>query len=246
MYDFKKRNYKSLNHNKPLLVYTNHEPEKFKKIKQDSWQKHSDLDSYYHLLHFTIDSMYIFSITTLACTKLIHHFVLVCTDRKKYIISRPALVAILMVPTAISFYLLLSPSKACLFASTAIIGICTGAMTSIAVSMTSDLFGPENFSVNHNIVIANIPIGSLLFGYIAALVYDEGVGREGVCIGVHCFRTTFFLWGSICSFGTILSLILYVRITRGYVSKNWFIWHESIYSLYKIKEFLTGLRHLSI
>lgn len=36
MYDFKKRNYKSLNHNKPLLVYTNHEPEKFKKIKQDS------------------------------------------------------------------------------------------------------------------------------------------------------------------------------------------------------------------
>ena len=66
-----------------------------------------------------------------------------------------------------------------MFISTATIGACTGAITSIAVSMTSDLLGPENFSVNHNLVIANIPVGSLLFGYIAAQIYDEGGGGKG-------------------------------------------------------------------
>ena len=132
-------------------------------------------------------------------------------SRNKYIVSRPAIVAILMVPTATSFFLLLSPFKVCLFISTAIIGACTGAITSIAVSMTSDLFGPENFSVNHNLVIANIPVGSLLFGYIAAQIYDEGGGQRGVCIGVGCYRTTFIIWGSVCSFGTFLSFILYLR-----------------------------------
>ncbi|XP_020252349.1 protein NUCLEAR FUSION DEFECTIVE 4-like [Asparagus officinalis] len=138
------------------------------------------------------------------------------TSRRKYIISRPGLVAILMVPISSSFLLLLSSSKTCLFISTGIIGMCTGAITSVAVSMTSDLFGPENFSVDHNLIVANIPIGSLLFGYIAALVYDKGADNKGVCIGVVCYRTTFITWGSICSLGTILSVVLYIR-TRGYL-----------------------------
>ncbi|ONK77084.1 uncharacterized protein A4U43_C02F2940 [Asparagus officinalis] len=102
------------------------------------------------------------------------------TTRRKYIISRPGLVAILMVPISSSFLLLLSSSKTCLFISTGIIGMCTGAITSVAVSMTSDLFGPENFSVDHNLIVANIPIGSLLFGYIAALVYDKGADNKGL------------------------------------------------------------------
>lgn len=139
-------------------------------------------------------------------------------SRRNYVLPRTALVAILMVPTSSSFFLLLSSSKVSLFISTAIIGMCTGAMTSIAVSLTSDLFGLENFSVNHNLIVANIPVGSLLFGYIAAQIY-EGGGRQGVCIGVQCYRTTFIIWGSICTFGTILSFILYIR-TKSYLSKR--------------------------
>ncbi|KAJ6806524.1 protein NUCLEAR FUSION DEFECTIVE 4-like [Iris pallida] len=138
--------------------------------------------------------------------------------RNKYMSSRPMFIAFLMAPMASSFFLLLSNSKISLLISTAIIGTCTGAITSIAVSMTSDLFGYEHFSVNHNIVITNIPVGSLLFGYIAARIYDHegGSGGEGagVCLGVHCYRMTFLVWGWICSMGTILSFVLYIRTRR--------------------------------
>lgn len=129
--------------------------------------------------------------------------------------SRPASVAVLMVAMAGSFLLLLNPAKASMFISTAIIGLCTGAITSIAVSITCDLFGAENFCVNHNILIVNIPVGSLLFGYVAALIYDrEGGGGQKVCVGVQCYRMTFIIWGCICVFGTTLSFWLFIRTRK--------------------------------
>ncbi|KAJ6803581.1 protein NUCLEAR FUSION DEFECTIVE 4-like [Iris pallida] len=141
-------------------------------------------------------------------------------SRSKYMVSRPASVAILMVPMAGSFFLLLIPNTVSLFIGTAIIGACSGAITSVAVSMTSDLFGPQHFSVNHNIVVTNIPLGSLVFGYIAALIYDkEGGGGDGLCVGVRCYRDTFIIWGSICTFGTVLSFVLYIR-TKGILARK--------------------------
>ncbi|KAJ6822017.1 protein NUCLEAR FUSION DEFECTIVE 4-like [Iris pallida] len=142
-------------------------------------------------------------------------------SRSKYMVSRPASVAILMVPMAGSFFLLLIPNTISLFVGTAIIGACSGAITSIAVSMTSDLFGPQHFSVNHNIVVANIPLGSLVFGYISAIIYDqEGGGAvEGSCVGVRCYRKTFLVWGSICTLGTVMSFILYIR-TKKLLTRN--------------------------
>ncbi|XP_050284359.1 protein NUCLEAR FUSION DEFECTIVE 4-like isoform X6 [Quercus robur] len=110
-------------------------------------------------------------------------------------ISRPALVAILMVPEAAAFILLLSSANTSLFISTAIIGTCTGAISSIAISITAELFGTVNFPVNHNIMVANIPLGSLVFGQLASHVYHkEGVlSGDGKCIGMECYRSTFIL-----------------------------------------------------
>lgn len=130
-------------------------------------------------------------------------------------VSRPASMAGLMTPMAASFFLLLKPAKAILFFGTAIIGFCSGAMTSLAVSVTSELFGHENFGVNHNILIANIPLGSFLFGYIAAAIYDrEGGGGHGPCIGTQCYHNTFVIWGIFCFLGTILSFLLYFRTRK--------------------------------
>ncbi|CAH1418049.1 unnamed protein product [Lactuca virosa] len=92
-------------------------------------------------------------------------------SRTKYKVSRPALIALMMVPMTGAFFLLLNGSNICLHISTAIIGICTGAVSSASVSTTAELFGAKNFSVNHNIVVANIPIGSFLFGDMAAFLY---------------------------------------------------------------------------
>ena len=140
--------------------------------------------------------------------------------RGKYVISRPASMAAMMAPTAGAFFLLLNKTHLALYISTAIIGVCTGAITSISVSTTSELFGTKNFSVNHNVVVANIPVGSFLFGYSAALVYHKEGHGHGKCMGMECYRNTFIIWGSLCFFGTLLALILHARTRKFYSLKQ--------------------------
>ncbi|KAI3667829.1 hypothetical protein L6452_42899 [Arctium lappa] len=133
--------------------------------------------------------------------------------RAKYKVSRPSLMALMMVPMTVAFFLLLNSSNICLHISTATIGICTGAITSISVSTTAELFGTKNFGVNHNIVVTNIPIGSFLFGDMAALLYREhGLANgDGKCMGIKCYQTSFIIWGSLCFLGTFLAIILHSR-----------------------------------
>lgn len=134
--------------------------------------------------------------------------------RNGHVISRTASMTILMAPIAGSFFLLLNQSNLSLYISTAVIGACTGAITCIAVSTTPELFGIKHFGVNHNVVVTNIPIGSLIFGFFAAFVYQNKENGSRSCMGSECFRTTFVLWGSICSFGTLLCFFLYLRTRK--------------------------------
>ncbi|KAD3338462.1 hypothetical protein E3N88_33983 [Mikania micrantha] len=140
-------------------------------------------------------------------------------SRAKYKLSRPALIALMMVPMTGSFFLLLNNSNLCLHISTATIGICTGAITSIAVSTTADLFGSKNFGVNHNIVVSNIPIGSLLFGNMAAILYrNQALASDnGKCMGITCYQTSFIIWGSLCFIGTLLAIVLHSRSKKAYI-----------------------------
>lgn len=135
-------------------------------------------------------------------------------------VSRPGLIVLLMVPMAGAFFLLLNPTNIFLYISTAFIGICSGAITSIAVSTTRELFGTENFSVNHNIVVANIPFGSLLFGYMAATLYHKEGNGDGKCMGMKCYRNSFIIWGCVCILGIILAIILYARTRKFYLKRD--------------------------
>ncbi|KAL0370824.1 UNVERIFIED_CONTAM: protein NUCLEAR FUSION defective [Sesamum angustifolium] len=127
-----------------------------------------------------------------------------------------------MAPMLWQFFLLLNLHDVSLYASTAIIGICTGAITSISVSTTTQLFGAKNFGVNHNILVSNIPIGSFLFGDFAALLYNRGknASGEGDCIGPECYQTTFIIWGSLCVVGTVLAFVLHARTKKLMQSHN--------------------------
>ncbi|KAL5825767.1 hypothetical protein ACOSQ3_021830 [Xanthoceras sorbifolium] len=143
-------------------------------------------------------------------------------SRSKYMISRPASIVALMAPMAASFLLLLNPTNFALYLSTAVVGVCTGAITSISVALTTELFGAKNFSVNHNVVVANIPIGSFVYGYLAALVYRKEAqvnNEDGKCMGIECYKRTFILWSSLCFLGTFLAMALYIR-TRKFYSRR--------------------------
>lgn len=140
--------------------------------------------------------------------------------RGKHTISRPATIVAVMAPTTFAFFLLLNKTDIALYTSTAVIGVSTGAITSTAISTTTELFGTKNFSVNHNVVVANIPMGSFLFGYSAALIYRGEGNEHGKCMGMECYSNTFIIWGSFCCLGTLLALILYFRTRKFYSYKQ--------------------------
>jgi len=139
-------------------------------------------------------------------------------------VGRPWWMCVALVPLPPAFFYLATGAAASLYVSTCILGMCSGYIISTAISLSAELFGINSFGVNHNIVIANIPLGSLLFGYMAALIYDNNsqggeiqerkLGRMIVCMGVKCYRTTFIIWGCISLMGLILNSILVLRTRR--------------------------------
>ncbi|XP_062202275.1 LOW QUALITY PROTEIN: protein NUCLEAR FUSION DEFECTIVE 4-like [Phragmites australis] len=137
-----------------------------------------------------------------------------------------------LVPMPMAFFLMWKlQDGSTLVAGTALIGLSSGFIFAAAVSVTSELFGPNSIGVNHNILITNIPLGSLLYGQIAALVYDTNGrrmtildNRTGiidtmvVCMGAKCYSTTFFVWGCITLLGLVSSILLFLRTRPAYAT----------------------------
>eukprot|EP00268_Persea_americana_P005152 TRINITY_DN11730_c0_g1_i2.p1 TRINITY_DN11730_c0_g1~~TRINITY_DN11730_c0_g1_i2.p1 ORF type:complete len:543 (-),score=59.35 TRINITY_DN11730_c0_g1_i2:500-2128(-) len=112
-----------------------------------------------------------------------------------------------------------------LYAATALLGICYGVQFSVMVSTVSELFGLKHFGIIYNFMLIGNPLGALLFsGLLAAYVYDKEaqkqsgflVGSSSSCLGPNCFRLTFLVLAGVCGLGSILSVILTVRIRPVY------------------------------
>ncbi|KAK9985094.1 hypothetical protein SO802_034619 [Lithocarpus litseifolius] len=146
--------------------------------------------------------------------------------RAKFYFARTGWLTIALLPTPIAFFLLASSDSAIvLHVGTALVGLSSGFIFAAAVSITTELFGPNSVGVNHNILITNIPIGSLVYGCLAALVYDAnisyGLGNilmsdSAVCMGRQCYFLTFLLWGCISVLGLVCSVLLFLRTRHAY------------------------------
>ncbi|GMI95690.1 hypothetical protein like AT5G45275 [Hibiscus trionum] len=146
--------------------------------------------------------------------------------RAKLYFARTGWLTIALLPTPVAFFLLAAfgDSTAALRIGTALIGMSSGFIFAAAVSITSELFGPNSVGLNHNILITNIPIGSLVYGVLAAIIYDgnAGVGLKlmfsdsVVCMGRECYFLTFVLWGCLSLLGLVSSLMLFLRTKHAY------------------------------
>lgn len=144
--------------------------------------------------------------------------------RTKFYFARTGWLVIALLPTPIAFFLLAATgTEMALQAGTALIGLSSGFIFAAAVSITSELFGPNSVGVNHNILITNIPVGSLVYGFLAAANYDSNAeSRPGlmtdsvVCMGRKCYFLTFVWWGCISILGLASSLILFLRTRLAY------------------------------
>ncbi|CAL9162682.1 unnamed protein product [Musa hybrid cultivar] len=111
-------------------------------------------------------------------------------------------------------------------ASTAMLGICYGVQTSIMVPTVSELFGLKHFGTFFNFMLLGNPLGAFLFsGLLAGYLYDKEAAEQQPgflhhsntsCFGPSCFRLTFFILAGVCSLGTLLTIILTVRIRPVY------------------------------
>ncbi|GKB19054.1 kinase-like domain, phloem protein 2-like protein [Tanacetum coccineum] len=100
--------------------------------------------------------------------------------------TRTGWLALSLMPMPLGFLVLvLSDTKASLRAATGLIGISSGFIFSAAVSITSELFGSKSSGINHNILITNIPLGSLLYGVLGGVIYDNNIksSNETVFVG---------------------------------------------------------------
>lgn len=118
-----------------------------------------------------------------------------------------------------------SDSPLGLHTGTALIGLSSGFIFAAAVSVTSELFGPNSVGVNHNMLITNIPIGSLLYGFLAAVVYDANADSKPgnltmsdsvLCMGRQCYFWTFVWWACISFLGLVSSVLLFLRTKHAY------------------------------
>ncbi|XP_076903238.1 protein NUCLEAR FUSION DEFECTIVE 4-like [Bidens hawaiensis] len=119
----------------------------------------------------------------------------------------------------LTYLLYASALNGTLYAATALLGTCYGVQIAIMVSTSSELFGLKNFGLFFNFMQLGNPLGALLFsGMLAGYVYDAEEAKQGgsTCLGPTCFRLTFLVLACVCGLGTILSLILTIRIRPVY------------------------------
>ncbi|KAK9706254.1 hypothetical protein RND81_07G113600 [Saponaria officinalis] len=108
-----------------------------------------------------------------------------------------------------------------LYVATGMLGLCYGVQFSIMIPTASELFGLSNFGVIYNFMSIGNPLGALLFsGLLAGYIYDHEASKQHAnshtCYGPNCYRITFLVLACVCGVGSILSVILTIRIKPVY------------------------------
>lgn len=141
-------------------------------------------------------------------------------------LPRPAWLGIWTLPMLLALFTMAfcDGNRGVLYVSTAIIGMSSGALSSVAVVTSSELFGILHCTVNHNILLSTVAIGSIVFDEMAEMLYDRyatvetsNMNSHGLlCVGRDCFATTFVVWGCVCLLGILVNVILVLRTRNLY------------------------------
>ncbi|XP_073040065.1 protein NUCLEAR FUSION DEFECTIVE 4 [Primulina eburnea] len=119
----------------------------------------------------------------------------------------------------LTFLLYASALNGTLYSGTALLGICFGVQFGVMIPTASELFGLRHFGIIFNFMLLGNPAGAFLFSaFLAGHIYDAEAAKQqsSSCIGPHCFRITFLVLAGLCGLGTILSIILTLRIRPVY------------------------------
>ncbi|PNT76396.1 hypothetical protein BRADI_1g47750v3 [Brachypodium distachyon] len=147
---------------------------------------------------------------------------------RSWTLPRTVLLTCTQVVMIITYLIFALGLHATLYISVAVLGVCYGVHFSVMVSTSSELFGLKQFGKIYNFIMLANPLGALLFSSLAGYIYDleaakqhsagAAVGSDHVtvCHGPSCFRLMFCVLSGMACLGTLLSVVLTVRIRPVY------------------------------
>ncbi|KAL7099648.1 hypothetical protein ACP275_09G098300 [Erythranthe tilingii] len=110
-------------------------------------------------------------------------------------------------------------SSVTLYTATGLLGVCYGVQFAVMIPTASELFGLRHFGIIFNFMQLGNPVGALLFSaLLAGQVYDSEAAKQTGpnCMGPNCFRATFLVLAGVCGLGSLLSVVLTIRIRPVY------------------------------
>ncbi|CAM0913056.1 unnamed protein product [Alopecurus aequalis] len=147
---------------------------------------------------------------------------------RSWTLPRTVLIIATQVVMIINYLVFALGLYATLYISVAILGICYGVHFSVMVSTSSELFGLKQFGKIYNFILLANPLGSLVFSSLAGYIYDLEAAKQHsvgavagsenvtVCYGPSCFRLTFCVLSGMACLGTLLGVVLTLRIRPVY------------------------------
>ncbi|KAJ9132707.1 hypothetical protein P3X46_033545 [Hevea brasiliensis] len=140
---------------------------------------------------------------------------------KKAGTPRPLWNAASQILMAVGYILMAIAMPGSLYIGSIVVGICYGVRLAVTVPTASELFGLKYYGLIYNILILNLPLGSLLFsGLLAGLLYDAEAtpipGGGNTCVGAHCYRAVFIIMAISCVIGFGLDVLLAIRTKQLY------------------------------
>ncbi|KAK1441521.1 hypothetical protein QVD17_07485 [Tagetes erecta] len=148
----------------------------------------------------------------------------------KYKFPRPLMLTMVLCIACIGHLLIALGVSNGLYLSSVIMGFCNGAQWPLIFAIISEICGLKYFSTLLNWGAGAIPIGTYILNVVVAgRFYDEeaerqmrvkGMVRKGgedlTCIGVKCYKTSFFIITAATIFACVLSLVLVIRTRKFY------------------------------
>uniref|UniRef100_A0ACD5XS62 Uncharacterized protein n=1 Tax=Avena sativa TaxID=4498 RepID=A0ACD5XS62_AVESA len=143
---------------------------------------------------------------------------------RSWTLPRTVLIVFTQVVMIFTYLLFALGLHATLHVSVALLGVCFGIQFSVMISTSSELFGLKQFGKIYNFISMGNPIGALIFNSLAGYIYDLEVQKQHstttdldiACHGPNCFRFTFYVLSGMACLGTLLSIVLTVRIRPVY------------------------------
>ncbi|KAL7614751.1 hypothetical protein Lser_V15G07985 [Lactuca serriola] len=148
----------------------------------------------------------------------------------KYKFPRTLMFTLVLFLSCAGLLLIAFPIPGSVYVASIIIGFSFGAQLPLIFAIISELFGLKYYSTLFNCGQLGSPLGSYILNVrVTGPLYDQealkGLAKKGldrsavkelVCMGNHCYRSSFIILACVCCFGGLSSLILVIRTRKFY------------------------------